>query len=106
MAIEHLQQARDLLRQLGAHPYLERCDQELRACGISPAGAPLKAGRGGLTPQEHAVAQLVVRGMTNRQVARELVLSTKTVEYHLGHIFAKLGVSSRTELAHRLGGGQ
>ncbi|MDV9175114.1 helix-turn-helix transcriptional regulator, partial [Streptomyces sp. W16] len=58
-----------------------------------------------LTPQELAVARLVASGLTNRQVARELVISVKTVEYHLGRIFPKLGVDSRTRLAARLAGG-
>ncbi|MGW0199471.1 response regulator transcription factor, partial [Nonomuraea sp. NPDC003201] len=55
-----------------------------------------------LTPQEQAVARLVATGMTNRQVARELVLSVKTIEYHLGNAYAKLGVSSRVALTTKL----
>lgn len=42
------------------------------------------------------------KGLANRQVAAELVVSPKTVEYHLGHVFAKLGVRSRTQLPVRL----
>ena len=52
-----------------------------------------------LTPQESAVARLVAGGMSNRQVASELFVSVKTVQFHLTHIYAKLGVSSRAELA-------
>jgi DNA-binding NarL/FixJ family response regulator len=48
------------------------------------------------------VARLVATGMSNRDVAAELMLSVKTIEYHLANAFAKLGVRSRTELAHRL----
>jgi DNA-binding NarL/FixJ family response regulator len=55
-----------------------------------------------LTPQEAAVARLVASGLTNREVATELVLSVKTVEYHLGKVFAKLGLTSRSQLAARL----
>jgi DNA-binding NarL/FixJ family response regulator len=55
-----------------------------------------------LTPQEQAVAHLVVKGLRNREVAAELVVSIKTVEYHLGNIYRKLQVSSRTQLVARL----
>jgi DNA-binding CsgD family transcriptional regulator len=53
----------------------------------------------GLTPAEQRVAALVVQGRTNREVAAALFLGERTVETHLSHIYAKLGVRSRTELA-------
>jgi DNA-binding CsgD family transcriptional regulator len=52
-----------------------------------------------LTPQEHTVALLVAAGQTNREAAETLVVSVKTIEYHLGNAYAKLGVTSRTQLA-------
>ena len=52
-----------------------------------------------LTPQERQVADLVSRGATNREVASILFVSPKTIEFHLGNIYRKLGVRSRTELA-------
>ena len=52
-----------------------------------------------LTPQEEAVTQLVARGLSNREVAAELFVAEKTVQYHLTRVYAKLGVRSRTELA-------
>ena len=60
--------------------------------------APRLAGRafGGLTRRELEVLRLVALGHTNRDIAATLVLSEKTVERHLGHIFAKLQVSSRS----------
>ena len=57
-----------------------------------------------LTPQEEAVAGLVAQGRSNKEVAAELFLSVKTVQYHLTRIYAKLGVRSRTELAARRAG--
>lgn len=53
-----------------------------------------------LTPAEFHVASLVARGATNREVAVALFLSPKTVDHHLGRVYAKLGLRSRTELAH------
>jgi DNA-binding CsgD family transcriptional regulator len=95
-----LQTARELYDGLGAATYVERCDRELRAGGVHTSRVP--AGErevDGLTPQEQLVSDLVARGMTNREVASELFVSTKTVQYHLTRIYAKLGIRSRGELA-------
>lgn len=100
-AADHLARARAVLTRLGASPFLQRCDAELSACGLVPA-AHGDRGRSLLTPQEQAVAALVAIGLTNRQVAERLVISTKGVGYHLGNIFAKLGVHTRAELAARI----
>lgn len=54
-----------------------------------------------LTPQEDAVAALVATGLSNREVAAELFLSVKTVQFHLTRVYAKLGIRSRAELAAR-----
>jgi len=99
-ADEVLHAARDLYDSLGATTYVERCDRELRAGGVHavrPAPADRRAEA--LTPQEELVAELVARGMTNRAVATELFVSTKTVQYHLTRIYSKLGIRSRGELA-------
>lgn len=52
-----------------------------------------------LTPQEGSVTVLVANGLSNREVASELFISPKTVQYHLTRIYAKLGLRSRSELA-------
>jgi DNA-binding CsgD family transcriptional regulator len=86
-----------------AHPYLARCDRELSACGLTP----IKRSRPEptrLTPQERSVAELVASGMSNREVAAELLVSVKTVEVHLTRIYAKLGISSRGQLAAQSAG--
>ncbi|MEU4225475.1 AAA family ATPase [Nonomuraea sp. NPDC026600] len=100
-AAEQLEAAQVTLSRLGALPYLEQCGLELAASGRSAPRARDTA-RLGLTPQEHTVAVLISRGLTNRQAARKLVLSVKTVEYHLSHIYTKLGITSRTALIGRL----
>jgi len=58
----------------------------------------------GLTAAERRVARLVAEGKTNREVAAALFLGERTVASHLTHIYGKLGIRSRTELAHRLSG--
>jgi len=89
--------ARDLYLSLGAHTYVQRCERELKAGGLHPLRGP--RGHVELTPQEDAVTLLVAQGLPNREVAAELYVSPKTVQYHLTRIYAKLGVRSRAELA-------
>lgn len=91
--------ARELYLSLGAHTYVARCERELKAGGLNQ----LRGARHSvdLTPQEEAVTTLVAQGMSNREVAAELFVSPKTVQYHLTRVYAKLGIRSRTELAAR-----
>ncbi|MCR5979329.1 AAA family ATPase [Gordonia jinghuaiqii] len=99
--------ARDLYLALGATTYVERCDRELKAGGLASSRIDSRSDNHGsardsgpeLTPQEEAVATLVARGLANREVAAELFISPKTVQYHLTRIYAKLGLRSRAELA-------
>ncbi len=94
-----LQRARALLA--GAAPFVDRVDAELAAAGLRP---PRHAPRSplGLTDRERDVVALVARGMSNREAAAELYVSAKAVEYHLGNVYAKLGIRSRRELRDRL----
>jgi DNA-binding CsgD family transcriptional regulator len=100
-AISALRRAREPLVALGAHPFLQRCEAELTACGVRLLNHPGDDAYG-LTAREEVVARLVAAGKTNREVAGELYVSSKAIEYHLGNVFAKLGVRSRHELAARL----
>jgi ATP/maltotriose-dependent transcriptional regulator MalT len=99
-ASEHLLAARERFERLRARPYLEWTDAELAACGLTPH--PRGEQPASFTPQELAVATLVSQGMSNREAAAELVMSVKTVEYHLGHVFSKLGVRSRSQLTRKM----
>ncbi|WP_345571030.1 helix-turn-helix transcriptional regulator, partial [Nonomuraea rosea] len=97
-AAERLEAARAIFERLGASPLVDRCAHELAACGLEPPATV----RLGLTPQELSTATLVAGGLTNRQIARELLISVKTVEYHIGKIYTKLGIGSRVALAAKL----
>jgi DNA-binding CsgD family transcriptional regulator len=57
-----------------------------------------------LTASERRVAELAADGLTNRQIAQALFVTTKTVEMHLGRVYPKLGIAGRTELAGALSG--
>ena len=65
----------------------------------------LLSGVDSLTASERRVAELAASGLTNRQIAQTLYVTPRTVESHLTHVFQKLDVRSREELADRLGGG-
>ena len=98
-ALADLHEAERRFGALGAEPFLDPLRTELAACGVVaepevPSPDPLTS----LTPQEVAVARLVAGGLSNKGIAEVLVLSPKTVAYHLGHVYAKLGVRSRSQL--------
>jgi DNA-binding NarL/FixJ family response regulator len=98
-ACDHLQRALARYGQLGAAPFRERCVTEVTASGLHPRRASAVAfQQPRLTAREQSVAGLVTRGLTNKEIADELVISVKTVERHLGTVFVKLGVSNRTQL--------
>jgi len=94
-ARETLEQARSEFEAIGAELWAERASAELaRIAGRRATGVVL-------TATELRVAELVAEGRATKEVASLLFVSPKTVEGHLSHIYAKLGVRSRTELATR-----
>ena len=97
-AVSELTRAREGFVALQALPWIERVEAELSVSGIS-AGAPDHRRSVELTPQEQAIVRLAVDGRRNRDIATELFISVKTVEYHLGNAYRKLGISRRTQLA-------
>jgi DNA-binding NarL/FixJ family response regulator len=90
---------------LGAERYRDQVESQLRQLGHPTTHRRSVPGRSdvfgveSLTGRELEVAELVVDRRTNREIAEELFLSTKTVETHMRHIFDKLGVSSRVDVA-------
>jgi DNA-binding NarL/FixJ family response regulator len=78
-------------------PWAERAEAELRATGEKVRKRETSA-VDQLTPQELQVAGLVTEGLTNKEIAAQLFLSPRTVDYHLRKVFTKLGIASRAEL--------
>ncbi|MEY9893659.1 DNA-binding NarL/FixJ family response regulator [Catenulispora sp. MAP5-51] len=93
--------AHDRFSALRATPFLERCDADLAAIGLTALGRTSSRVLA-LTERELSVAHLIVDGRTNQEAAAELYVSQKTVEYHLSNIYAKLGISSRRQLGEAL----
>ena len=94
----HLRAALDTFEGLRAKPWAERAATELRASGETVRKRDDVGGDVPLTPQERQVAQLVKKGMSNKDVAAQLFVSPRTVDFHLRNVFTKTGVSSRGEL--------
>ncbi|MEV6148900.1 LuxR C-terminal-related transcriptional regulator [Nonomuraea sp. NPDC052129] len=94
----HLRTAWETFERAGARPWARRAQEELRAAGESGQASPA-AVLDALTPQELRIAGLVADGLSSKQIAAQLFLSPRTVEYHLYKIYPKLGIGSRTDLA-------
>ena len=86
----------------GARRLRDEAARELRRLGHRVRRASVETASG-LTEREREIALLVTAGRTNREIAEQLVLSTRTIEAHLRNIFGKLGVRSRVELTRALG---
>ena len=96
-AREHLRAAVEVFDQLAAHPWAERARTELRASGgVAGRRDPSQVEQ--LTPQEVQIARVVADGASNKEVAAQLFLSPRTIEFHLRHIYPKLGITSRAQL--------
>ena len=93
----HLRAALAMFERLGAGPWAERARHELRASGET-ARRRDPSTLDQLTPQELQIARLAGAGESNRDIAAQLFLSPRTVEYHLHKVFTKLGVTARGQL--------
>lgn len=100
-AREHLHSAAETFQRFAARTWVDQANAELRAAGEQvDAGGVAVAET--LTAQQWQIARLVVEGATNREVAAQLLLSTRTVDHHMRNIFSRLGIRSRVELARLL----
>lgn len=89
--------AHDLLIAMGLEGFARRAANELQATGATPRKRTPTT-RDHLTTQEQRIAQLAGQGLSNPEIAAQLFLSTKTVEFHLRKVFSKLRISSRVQL--------
>jgi DNA-binding CsgD family transcriptional regulator/tetratricopeptide (TPR) repeat protein len=105
-AVALLEEGRTLAEVGGMERSLRRTESLLRNLGVRRGvrGARARPGAGyaALTPTERTVARLASEGLTNPEIGHQLFVSRRTVQTHLSHVFAKLGITSRVELAARL----
>ncbi|UNB53849.1 LuxR family transcriptional regulator [Mycolicibacterium sp. YH-1] len=92
-----LRTAYDLFEEMGIDGFASRTSRELAAAGVT-VNQPVKGSAITLTTQERHITRLVREGHTNSEIAAQLFISPRTVEWHLSHIFAKLDVRSRREI--------
>ena len=102
-ARELLKQGLDLAVRTGSVPLVEQAEQELAATGARPRRL-LLSGVESLTASERRVARFAAEGLSNKDIAQALFVTTKTVEVHLSNVYRKLGIGSRGELPQALGG--
>jgi len=100
-AAERLRRAVGLYTALRATPFIARAEEELAACGLRQEGAKRRSALE-MTDRETEVAHLIEQGMTNAEIAAELFITPKAVEYHLGNIYAKFGLKGRQQLRRLL----
>jgi len=103
-AREPLRDGLDLAHRCGATPLEEEARTELEATGARPRKA-VYSGVEALTPSELRVAHMAAEGKTNREIAQALTVTEKTIETHMRHVFQKLDLGRRTELAGALESG-
>jgi DNA-binding CsgD family transcriptional regulator len=98
-AREQLRTAHGMLEAIGMEAFAARARRELRATGETARKRTVAAaGDGELTVQEGQIARLARDGLSNPEIGARLFLSPRTIQYHLGNVFAKLGITSRSEL--------
>jgi DNA-binding CsgD family transcriptional regulator len=97
-AVERLRRAHALFSALRAAPFIARTEAELAECHLPGGQAKKKQSVLALTSRETEVTHLVGKGLSNPEIAAELFISRKAVEYHLGNIYAKCGVQGRQQL--------
>ncbi len=100
-AREQLRAAHELLTAMGVEAFAQRAERELLASGETARERSVETG-GELTAQETQIARLARDGLSNPEIGAQLFISPRTVQYHLHKVFAKLDISSRTELERAL----
>ena len=96
-----LRAAHEMFAAIGMQAFAERARRELSAAGETVRSRTADT-HGELTPQEAQIARLARAGLSNPQIAAQLFLSPRTVQYHLAKVFTKLAISSRRQLQQAL----
>ena len=100
-AVQTLRRALDLASRCGALVLAQRAREELVVAGARPRRERVR-GVDSLTASELRVARMATTGMTNRDIAEALFVTIRTVTTHLGHVYQKLDVSGRGQLAEAI----
>jgi DNA-binding CsgD family transcriptional regulator len=100
-AREQLRKAHQMFSAMGAEGFAERARRELLATGETARKRSVET-TSRLTAQETQVAELAREALSNAEIGARLFISPRTVEYHLGHVFTKLGINSRIQLHQAL----
>ncbi len=103
-ARDQLRTAHGMLAEMGVAAFAERARRALLAAGETTRKRTLAAGSGELTAQEALIARLARDGLSNPEIGARLFISAHTVQYHLRKVFAKLGITSRSQLDRVLPG--
>lgn len=102
-ALEHFQACAPLYERVAAHAWLDQAARQLQSLGVLVPRRQRRAratvGWEALTDAERRVVELAAEGLTNPQIGERLFISRRTAQTHLAHVFAKLGIASRVELA-------
>ena len=98
----HLRTAHQIFDEIGMEGFAQRAERELLATGETARRRNTPAFVDVLTPQEAHIARLARDGLSNPEIGSRLFISARTVQYHLGKVFAKLGIRSRSQLEHAL----
>lgn len=96
--------AHGMLETMGMAAFAERAHHELQAAGAPVRARSADVAQEELTAQEGQIARLACEGLSNPEIAARMFISARTVQYHLGKVFAKLNISSRSQLAQVLPG--
>jgi DNA-binding NarL/FixJ family response regulator len=103
-AYQHLAAALEIFESAEARLWADQARHELSLLGLRTRPRTDRPDLGVLTAQEWRIAWAAAQGQTSREIAAEVLLSIRTVDYHLGNVYRKLGVSSRRALIQQFAG--
>lgn len=105
-SIKHLNNALSISRRLGTRPFSAKINKELNLLGVSSKesrkeDSEERSGKAGLTRRQHEILELLSKGLKNKEIAKKLFLSTRTIDMHVSHILERLNCRSRMEAMNK-----